>query len=376
MKKLIIPLLLVTLLPFACQRERTAQQISAEVVNTRKQIATLSAKLESLEAELARVQPPREETPVKVTRYTVRKQDFSDYIESNSLVEAVREASISPEMSGKVESILVEEGQVVKKGDVLIKLDSKVMQGSLAELEKNFEMVNTTFEKQKELWDQGIGSEMQFLQAKNRKEAMERSINTLKSQLDLTKIFAPFDGRVEKISIKIGELASPGRGIIDVVNVSTLYVNSEVSEAFIETVHSGDTVRVEFPNLPGIVKMEPIIYKGDVISAQSRTFPVRVEIHNENRQIKPNMLADMKIRVVHMKDAVLVPTPLIRQDVQGSYVFTVQEKNSKALAHKVYITTGDSDGSMTVVKNGLEGGEILVDKGFNQVKEGTPLIWD
>jgi membrane fusion protein (multidrug efflux system) len=377
MKKLVIPIVVfMSLIAFSCSHERTVEQIKADVTKTRRQIAELTVKLTALEDELTIKQPVKEVKIIKVVTETVKKMNFSDYIQSSGMVEAVRAASISPEMGGKIESIPVKVGQAVKRGQLLMTLDSKVMQSSIAELDKGFELVTTLYNKQKELWDQGVGSEMQFLEVKNRKESMERTMNTLKSQLELTKIYAPFEGRIEKIALKVGELASPGRGIIDVVNLSSLYVNSEVSEAFMQTVNKGDSVTVEFPNLPGVAKTIPIAYKGDVINPQSRTFSVRVEIPNSGQEIKPNMLANMKIRVINLHEAVVVPTALIRQDVEGSYVFTIQNAASSPSAHKVYLTTGSSDGSMTVVNNGLTGGEMIISQGYNHVKEGTPVSWN
>lgn len=357
------------------QKERTVEQINAEVVKTRNQITGLSAKLTQLEQELTAKQPVKEVKITKVAVETVKRMNFSDYIQSNGMVEAVKAASISPEMSGKIESIPVKVGQSVRRGQLLLTMDSKVMQNGISELEKGYELVTTLFDKQKELWDQGIGSEMQFLEVKNRKESMERTMNTLKSQMEMTRIYAPFDGRVEKIAMKVGELATPGRGIIDVVNVSNLYVNTEVSEAFMQTVSKGDTVTIDFPNLPGVVRTVPIAYKGDVINPQSRTFSIRVEIPNRGQEIKPNMLANMKIRVIDLKDAVLVPTTLIRQDVGGPFVYIVRSSSAPA-AQKVYLKTGNSDGNMTVVESGLTGGEMIISQGYNQVKEGTLVSWN
>jgi membrane fusion protein, multidrug efflux system len=376
MKKLFIPIVLVGMISFSCTRERTVNQINADMTKTRKQISELSVKLTGLEKELIAKQPVKEEAVTKVVVETVRKMTFTDFIQSSGMVEAVRAASISPEMGGKIESIPVKIGQAVKKGQLLMTLDSKVLQSSISEMEKGYEMINTTYSKQKELWDQGVGSEMQFLEIKNRKESMERSMNTLKSQVELTKIFAPFDGRIEKIAMKVGELASPGRGIIDVVNLSSLYVNSEVSEAFMQTVNKGDSVTVEFPNLPGVVKTIPIAYKGDVINPQSRTFSVRVEIPNNGQEIKPNMLANMKIRIINQKEAVVVPTSLIRQDVEGSYVYTILNAESAPAAHKTYLKTGNSDGSVTVIESGLSGGEKIISQGYNHVKEGSLVSWN
>lgn len=375
MKKVLLPLVIIGMITFSCSHERTAEQISAEVAKTRNQITELNVKLAALEAELAVKQPAAVEKAIKISVETVKRSAFTDYIQSSGMVEAVKFASISPEMSGKIESIPVKVGQSVRKGQLLMTLDSKVMQSSLAELEKGFELVTTLYDKQKELWDQGIGSEMQFLEVKNRKESMERTMNTLKSQLELTRIYAPFDGRVEKIIPKIGELASPGRGIIDVVNLSSLYVNTEVSEAFIQTVNRGDSVTVEFPNLPGISRTIPVAYKGDVINPQSRTFTVRVEIPNSGQEIKPNMLANMKIKVINLKDVVVVPTALIRQDVEGNYVFLVRNESAPK-AQKAYIKTGSSDGNTTVVESGLAGGELLINQGFNHVREGSLVSWN
>jgi RND family efflux transporter MFP subunit len=376
MKKLIIPIVLISVIAFSCSNERTVEKINADVTKTRKEIADLSLKLAAYEAELAIKQPVKEEKVTKVAVETVKKMDFSDYIQSSGMVEAVKSASISPEMGGKIQSIPVKVGQAVRKGQLLMVLDSKVMENGLVELEKGLEMVTTTYNKQKELWDQGVGSEMQYLQVKNSKESLESKLATIKSQLELTKIYAPFDGRIEKISMKVGELASPGRGIIDVVNLSSLYVNTEVSEAFMQSVNKGDSVVVEFPNLPGVTKNIPIAYKGDVISPQSRTFSVRVEIPNTAGEIKPNMLANMKIRVINQKEAVVVPTALIRQDVEGSYVFTVSASNTAPAAHKVYLKTGSSDGNMTVINEGLTGGEMIISQGYNHVKEGSLITWN
>ena len=376
MKKVIIPIVLISLISFSCSHERTVEQINADVNKTRRQITELSAKLTVLEQELAVKQPVKEIKITKVVVETVKKNDFTDYIESNGMVEAIKAASISPEMSGKIVAIPVKVGQQVKKGQILISLDSKVMENGIAELVKGMEIINTTYSKQKELWDQGIGSEMQYLEIKNRKESMEGKMATLKSQLEMTRIYAPFDGRIEKISMKVGELASPGRGIIDVVNLSNLYVNTEVSEAFMQTVHTGDTVTIDFPNLPGVLKTIPVAYKGDVINPQARTFTVRVEIPNNGQEIKPNMLANMKIRIINLKDAVVVPTALIRQDVEGSYIYTVQNASSAPAAHKVYLKTGSSDGNLTVIDSGLVGGELIISQGYNRVKEGSLVSWN
>jgi len=375
MKNKVVSIVLIGLAVVSCRPPRTAETVNAEIGKTRKEIADLNIKLENLQKELDVLQPEKVEKTTKVVISAVERKDFSDFILSSGTVEAVKAASISPEMSGKIESIPVKEGQWVKKGQVLLNLDSKVMQNSLAELDKGYEMVVTLYNKQKELWDQGVGSEMQYLEVKNRKESMERTMATLKSQMDMTKIVAPFDGRIEKILVKVGELASPGRGIIELVNLDRLYINTEVSEAFLETVKKGDTVQVEFPNLPGVAKTVPIAFTSNVINPQSRTFSIRIEMNNNGGQIKPNMLASIKIRTDYQPDALMIPTSVIRQDVEGNYIFKVPATGNSGSAVKTYLKTGSSDGSVTVIKEGLADGDRFVSQGYNQIKNGSLISW-
>lgn len=375
MKNTVIAIVLIGLAVSSCQPPRTAETVNAEIGKTRKEIADLNVKLETLQNELDALQPEKVEKTTKVVLSSVERKDFSDFILSSGTVEAVKAASISPEMAGKIESIPVKEGQWVKKGQVLLNLDSKVMQNSLAELDKGYEMVVTLYNKQKELWDQGVGSEMQYLEIKNRKESMERTKATLQSQMEMTRIVAPFDGRIEKILVKVGELASPGRGIIELVNLDRLYINTEVSEAFLETVKKGDTVQVEFPNLPGVSKTVPIAFTSNVINPQSRTFSIRIEMNNNGGQIKPNMLASIKIRTSYEPNALVIPTSVIRQDVEGNYVFKVTSGSNTGTAAKTYLKTGSSDGSITVIKEGLTDGDRFVSQGYNQIKNGSLISW-
>jgi len=377
MKKSVIPIaVLAFALAFAsCQPERTAATVNAEISKTRGKITELNQKLETLQAELNTLQPEKIDRTVKVGLRAVERKDFADYIISSGTVEAVKTASISPEMSGKIVSVPITEGQWVSKGQVLLSLDSKVMENSLAEIDKGYEMVVTLYNKQKELWEQGIGSEVQYLELKNRKESMERTRATLTSQMEMTKIVAPFAGRIEKIQVKVGEMATPGRGIIDLVNLDKVYVNTQVSEAFIETVRKGDTVIIEFPNLPGLSKTAPISFASNVINPQSRTFSIRIELPNSNGQIKPNMLTSIRIRTDNQPAVVVVPTAIIRQDVEGSYVFVAEGSGNQGITKKTYITTGSSDGSMTVVTSGLTEGVNIVTEGYNQIKSGSVISW-
>ncbi len=371
MKKVIIPLLVVFLA--ACAPERTADQVNLEINKTRNQIAKLNQQLSALETELSTLDDSGGARGVKVVLDQVDTTSFSDHIQLSGMVEAVKTAAIMPELSGRITKIHVREGQQVARGDKLISLDASVMKNSISELEKGYELARTMYDKQKELWDQGVGSEMQYIQAKNQKESLERTMETLRSQLAMSEMVAPFDGRIEKIYLKPGENASPGRAVIELVNASQLYVNTEISEAFIGSVKRGDMAVVEFPVLPELMKEVPVTFVSQVINPQSRTFSIRVEISNPKNEIKPNMLATLRLKVFNLEGAITVPTILIRHDFQGAFLFTATQRDGKQYATKTYVQTGASDGIVTVVTEGLTPGDLLVTKGYNQIKDGSLL---
>ena len=369
MKK--ITFLVIIAILASCVPERTSDQVSVEISKTRNEIAKLNQKLETLEEELAGLTTGDNISGVKITAIPASTGNFTDFIQVSGTVEAVNSAAIMPQIGGKIEAIHVTEGAWVTQGDKLLTLDTKIMDRSLAEMETGYGLAKTMYEKQKELWEQGIGSELQYIQAKNQKEQLERTMETLRSQRDQLVIVAPFTGRIEKVYLKAGESASPGRAVIELVNTGQLYVNTEVSEAFIETVHRGDTAWLEFPNLPDFNKTARLSFVSQVINPQNRTFSIRVEIANPGGEIKPNMLATLKLKVFEEDDVLIVPTILIRQDYEGSFLYTVHTRDGKQYAAKTYVTTGSSDGLNSVVTSGLNTGDLIVNKGYNKIKDGS-----
>ena len=371
MKRVMIPLMAI--LMAACSPERTPDQVTLEINKTRNQIAKLNQQLTALETELATLDASDGTRRIKVVAEPVTTGPFNDHIELSGMVEAVNTAAITPEISGRITAIHVREGQAVRRGQMLISLDASVMKNSLLELEKGHELARTLYEKQKELWDQGVGSEIQYIQTRNQKESLERTMETLRSQLAMAEIVAPFDGRIEKIHLKAGENAAPGRTVIELVNSGRLYVNTEISEAFIGSVKTGDMAILEFPSLAGAAREVPVSFVSHVINPQSRTFSIRVELSNPNNEIKPNMLATLRLLVFNLEDAVTVPTILIRHDFQGAFVYTANESDGQHYAAKTYVQTGPSNGVVTVVTEGLQPGNLLITKGYNQIKVGSLL---
>ncbi len=373
MKQLFIITILVAGF-FACTpAERTAEQVTAEIGKTRGKIGDLNVKLTELEAELAAMQTEETQSGVKVKTEMVSVRDFSSYINTSAMVEAVNAAMVSPEMNARILKIHVNEGQKVSKGQTLVTLDDESMVNSMAEIDKALELSKTMYEKQKDLYDQGVGSELQYLQAKNQYESLVKSRESLMTQLSKRKVVAPFSGYVETIYQKVGEFATPGRQIAELVSLSSLYLNTELSETYIDAVNKGDTVWLSFPNLPDLEKVATVAQVGKVINPASRTFSIRVDMNNPGEHIKPNMLANIKIKDYELKNAFVVPTFLIRQDINGSFMYLARPHDGDYFAVKTYITTGRSDGTYTVVEDGLDQTALIVTSGFNQIKDGNQL---
>lgn len=373
MKKIAILAIVLAILAACTPQEKTAQELSAEISKTKAKVNDLNAKLVDMEAQLAVLQEETSEMGLKVNVEFLKTQTFASYIKTSATVEAVNAAMLSPEMNGKILKIHVKEGQKVRRGQLLLTLDADILKKGLAEMDKGLELTKTLFDKQKDLYDQGVGSEMQFLEIKNRYESMQKSRETLSSQINMAKIIAPFGGYIETIFQKVGELATPGRQVVQLINLENLYINTELSESYLSAVQTGDTTWITFPNIPEMEKTATITQTGKMINLNSRTFSIRVDMKNEGELLKPNMLALLKIRDYLNPEALVVPTILIRQDPKGSFIYLVRQHDGDSFAVKTYVTTGRSDGTRSMITSGLEAGDLIITNGYNLVKDGNKV---
>ncbi len=371
MNKIIVLILIAVLA--SCSGEKTVEQLNTEITRTRGEIADLNQQLEELEIQLAGMESAGTDKGIPVVINALIAGDFSSYITTSASVEAARDAIVSPEMNGRIQAIHVTKGQKVKEGQLLVSIDSEIMRKGLEELETGLDLTKTLFKKQEDLWKQGVGSEMQYLEAKNRYESMLKTRETLESQLKMGKIYAPFSGYIEEIFQKTGEMATPGRQLLQLINLENLFINTELSEAYINSIHKGDTALIEFPDLPGLTRSAPIINTGNTIDPLSRTFSLRLNMKNQDEQIKPNMLATLKLRDYSAEGVIIVPTLNVRQDMKGFFVYVARPHDSEYFSIKTYIQPGRSDGRNTVVEEGLKGGDWLIVKGYNQIKDGSKL---
>jgi membrane fusion protein, multidrug efflux system len=368
-------LALIMIFMVSCSNQESEQSIKARIASYKKEVGDLNQKIATLENELKAMDPAGDETieKVPVEIQEIALEPFSHFIQVSGSAEAVKEAFISPEMAGQIREIYVKEGDHVTKGQLLAKLNSDITESNIADLESSLALATTVYEKQSRLWANGIGSEIQYLTAKNNKESLEQKLVTLKAQLDMAAVKSPVNGIVDIVSRKVGEMAMPGAQFMQVINLEEIYINADVSEVYLSQISEGETVKVEFPVYPDMSLNVPIYRKGNIINPNNRTFPIQLKVSNPDHKLKPNILAVINIRDFSADSAVVVPSATIKQDMTGSYIYTMQQDGDKFVAKKEYITPGKFYHDKTMVTDGIKPGQKVIVTGYNEVSDGTEV---
>ncbi len=375
MKKYIV-LFIAGLFLVSCGTDHTndPQSIKKKIREYQEEIAVLNDKITELENQLGETgNSTGQESGMKVRVEVAQIQPFSEYFEATGELEAEDEAFISPEVPGQITEIYVEEGQRVKTGQLLAKLNTSLVEKNINEVKTQLAYAETMFKKQKELWEKNIGSERQYLDAKNQVESLQNKLETLQAQYKMSLIYSPLSGYVETIIQKKGELASPGMQLMQIVGLDKMKVTAKISEVYLPVVHEGDTVKVYFPSYPEIVFKRPITRIGHVVDKQNRTFKVQVTVENNKGILKPNLLASIVINNYNSNNHIVVPSRLIREDMKGSYLYVAQKDGDRWVAQKKYITMGKSYRQKSEVLSGLEPGEQIITDGFSNVTDGAVL---
>jgi membrane fusion protein (multidrug efflux system) len=332
--------------------------------------AELNAKIVALEKEIALLDPgdaDQQGQAMLITTTPVQLSAFAHYVEVTGAVLSKKNVNISAEVPGRIQEIKAVEGMEVRRGQVLAEVDTEAIDRNIEEVETQLELANIIYDKQKRLWDQQIGTEVQYLEAKNRKELLEKNLASVSTQRDKATIRAPFDGSVEAVNIRLGEMVQPGSPIINFVGKSDLYIEGDISERYVGILERGDSVEVRFPSVDRELRTR-ITAVGGVIDPNNRTFKIEAHLP-ASEKVKPNMVSVIRIKDYENRGAVTVPTNLILQDNQGEYVFLVQNGSAK----KAYIKRGVTYQGTTEVLEGLKGDEVLVDKGFREVSENIKV---
>ncbi len=308
-----------------------------------------------------------------VTTITPESGTFKHYFEVYGSVQSDKAAMIYAESTGAVRQISVTEGQEVLKGQVLITQDGDILDRNLAELQTQLDLASTLFEKQDRLWKQNIGSEVQYLEAKNRKEGVENQVATLKEQRGRSVVRAPFDGVVDKIYPKIGELVGMQSPMVRLVNLDKLYVTADVSERYVNQLAEGDSVSI-IVNRKDTLK-STISRIGKFINPNNRSFEVRVDLKTDLASLRPNSLVALKINDLTEEQAVYLPSSVVMQDGKGAdYVFVATNAEGDEMkVEKRPIKSGISYQGKTVVVSGLKADEKIIDKGSRTVRDGDKI---
>lgn len=352
----------LSLLMLACG----SKDPKAQLEKLRKQKSDLEAQIATLEETLAKSDTSKtEEKSLEVGVLALSNQIFKTYIEVQGRVDADESVSLSSEMPGTITKINVKAGDQVTKGQVLAETDARATQQQLAAYQVSLSLVSQMYEKQKSLWEQKIGTEMQYLQAKTAKEGLESSINAMQEQLRMSKITSPIDGTVDAINIKLGQAVAPGMPAISIVNFSKLKVKADVAESYTARVKNGNEVLIQFPDMKDSV-IAKVDYASRAINATSRTFGVEVLLDNR-KEYHPNMVAKLKINDYQSpKPLIVVPVKFIQKSSDGSYVLIVEN----GLAVKRVVTLGREYNGMAEVLNGLNEGDQMITLGYDLVIEG------
>lgn len=343
----------------------------AKLEKLKQQSSDLMEQIKNLEKEIA-LEGDSITTNLKVKDVSVKQianESFKHYIDVQGRVDGDENVTVSGKMAGTVDRILVNEGDEVKEGQILAELESSILQQGIEELKTSLSFVTDVYEKQKNLWDQKIGTEIQFLSAKNNKESLEKKLSTLKEQLELSKIKSPINGVVDAVDIKIGQSLMPGMPAIRVVNLNKLKAKAEISETYASKVRKGNDVVVFLPDLNKEVATK-ISYTSKVINNTTRTFSAEADLDSQNQDYRPNMIAILKVVDYQKDSAIVIPLNLIQHSSASDYVYVASNKHGKNIATRKDVVLGQVYNGKAEIINGLNPNDKLITSGYLDLTEG------
>lgn len=326
----------------------------------------LSANLAAIEAKILEADSSTAVSLANVTTFTLKPQRFEHYFTVQGVVETDQNAQVFPQAAAKITAIHVKEGDRVSKGQLLMSLDAAVVSNQIDEVKSRLQLAETVFKKQEKLWDQKIGSEIQYLEAKNNFESLKQNLEALQSQQALYTVVSPFEGVVDEIMPKVGEMAGPQFPAFRIINTENMYMKADVTERYLGQINERDSVKVYFPGID-VTQYTDIHRIGQFINPNNRTFKIRLNLKNEKNKLKPNLLGELSIRDYVSDSAVVIPSTLVQMTPAGQeFVYVL----NGGVAQKVEITTGLSYDGRSEVLSGLSGNEQLIDKGSRSIKDG------
>ena len=369
MKKF-VSVMLVAAVVFSCSK---APDKKAQLEGLKKQYQELGEKINALESELNLANPVKEEKAVNVMVTGVTVTEFNHFIEIQGKVDGENNVTVSPQIPGIVTTVYVKEGNQVKKGQVLAQLDDNIVRQQVNALNQQLDFARNLYQKQKNLWEKEIGSEVQYLTAKNQVEALEKNMATLNEQLEMYRMKSPISGTVEEVGVKVGQMAAAGvLPSFRIVNFSSVKVLADVAEAYAPNVKSGNPALVFFPDF-NVEIPSTLSFSSRYINPTNRTFQVEIKLGKSAVDYRANMLAIVKIVDYRNPEVIVLPVNLIKDSQDGKYTFVSTDENGKKTARRRQVEVGQTYNGMAEILKGLNEGDQVVSKGQNDLIDGQSI---
>jgi membrane fusion protein, multidrug efflux system len=373
MKKVV--LIATSLLLIACGEKSTDDLIKDKnITELKNRKATIQAELEKIDAALLKGnKAPESEALVSVL--TIKDTVFNHYLEIQGNVNTKENILVQPEFGGTLTALNVKAGQRVSKGQILGKVDDAGMSQQLASIENQYALAKTTFERQKNLWDKKIGSEIQFLQAQAQMISAQKSVAQMRAQVAKTVIRAPFSGTIDEVFVERGQVVAPSpQGLMRIVNLSNMYVSTTVPETYIGKLKVGTVVDVFLTSLGKTYKGK-VRQVANFINPSNRSFGIEVSVPNPDNLLRPNQVAKLKIIDYTVNNAIIVPTNVVQEDGEhNKFVFIATNvTGKKGVAKKVVVKVGKSSDNVTEILSGLTSNDVIVTEGANNIADGMKL---
>lgn len=384
MKKSII-ILSFSLLLLACGQEKgeinavnqtptNLEELQNQKVNYTDQINTLNQELKQVNEAILSLTGDEKRT--LVTAFQAESKVFNHTVEVQANIKTRQNLLLSPEFSGRLEQILVVEGQNVKKGKLLAMIDDAGLQDQLDQMNLQLALSKTTFERTQRLWDQKIGSEMMYLEAKTRYKTQQKQVAQMKEQLAKTKIYAPFNGVIDEITAKEGETVAPGMSpILRIVNLNSMYVESDVPENYLKNITKGSSATVTIPVL-NETQTTIIRQTGNFIQPSNRTFRIEAPLDNPTGLIKPNLNARLSVIDYANQEAIMIPLRVVRENAKGeTFVFVLEtpEEDNGFTSSQQFVSLGKAQNEMVEIIEGIELNDLIVDEGVSLLVAGQKV---
>lgn len=373
MKKIlfIIPVILL----FSCaKQDESVEQKKSKLSKLKSRYEEMGKQIETLEREIAQLDTTAgtglKTRVVKID--TVAAGTFDHYIDVQGNVDSDDNIFVSPEMPGVITSIKVQEGDRVGKGTTLATLDASAMNASLNQVQAQYELAKTAFEKQERLWSQKIGSEIQYLQAKANKEALENQLQAIQAQINMSRLKSPISGTVDAVGVKLGEMAQPGMSGIRVVNLDKMKIQGKVGDKYVNRIKTGNPALVEVNGIDSLIETK-ISFVSQVINPQNRSLDVEIRLDNRKKIFKPNMIAKIRVKDETIENALVVPQNIIQRNENSQFVMVVENENGKNIARRREVKTGSEYDGNIVITEGLKPGDVVITFGYQEVVDGQPV---